>query len=522
MRFLTVRYADIRRTHACAGPTPVFADPPVIFAFFGRFRRRFGVKSPFDYDMGWWCHTVRGSARHDSRVVSYGVSVMRACRTIAALVVLISLSGCGNWFGPPIGDTTDVQLRTALTDAGVEPLTKPELDPAKVMLGQALFFDKILSGNQNISCSTCHSPFAFTGDALPLSIGQGGSGLGASRSAPLDDEGNALLIPRNAPDVFNRGDFTTMFWDARVTDRGDGTFATPAGDALLPGVESALAAQAMFPVTSGAEMRGSPGDNALTDLAEDDLTGVWAELMARLLAIEEYRDLFAAAYPGVAESDLTFAHAANAIAAFEIDHWTLTDSPFDHYLAGDDSALSDAAKRGALLFYGEAGCSACHAGTLLTDESFHNRCVPQLGPGKGNGTDGTGDFGRENVTGDANDRFKFRTPPLRNVAATGPWMHSGAFTSLEAVVRHELDPATSAASYDANHLPELFAEAVHLEQTDDIVASAQATDIEPVSLTDAEVADLIAFLESLTSPQLGNLSRVDTPDSVPSGLPLAD
>ena len=120
-------------------------------------------------------------------------------------------------------------------------------------------------------------------------------------------------------------------------------------------LEKALAAQAMFPVTSNDEMRGVGDENELADLAADDFAGIWSGLMVRLLSIDEYRGLFANAFPDIAEADLTFAHAANALAAFEIDHWSLTDSPFDRYLGGDDSALADSAKRGGLLFYGEAG-----------------------------------------------------------------------------------------------------------------------------------------------------------------------
>jgi cytochrome c peroxidase len=80
-----------------------------------------------------------------------------------------------------------------------------EEDAAQVALGQVLFFDKILSGNRNISCSTCHLPEAATGDALPVSIGEGGSGRALERVAPTDSAGAEVLIPRNAPDVFNRG-----------------------------------------------------------------------------------------------------------------------------------------------------------------------------------------------------------------------------------------------------------------------------------------------------------------------------
>ncbi|MCB0238120.1 MAG: hypothetical protein KDH08_05655, partial [Anaerolineae bacterium] len=111
-----------------------------------------------------------------------------------------------------------------------------------------------------------------------------------------------------------------------------------------------------------------------------------------------------------------------------IDAFTLLDSPWDRFLAGDDSALSTDAQHGALLFYGDAGCARCHSGNLLTDQEFHNAAVPQLGPGKGRQNPYI-DLGRARETGNPDDRFAFRTPPLRNVALTGPWMHNGAFAT---------------------------------------------------------------------------------------------
>lgn len=439
-----------------------------------------------------------------------------------AAAALAVLAGCPAMWMDGDGTLADLQLRAQLKDAGVAAISRPADDEAKVTLGRALMFDKILSGNRNISCATCHHPASGTGDGLSLSKGQGGVGASVSRSGPFDEHGDPILIPRNAPDAFNRGGMHVMFWDGRVTQNDDGSFSTPAGDELLPGLDNALAAQAMFPVTSREEMRGFAGESELGDIADGQFRAIWAALMERLLAIAEYRELFAAAFPGVAPEDLTFAHAANAIAAFEIQHWTLDDAPFDEYLRGDDAALSSSAKRGAWLFYGSADCARCHSGALLTDEQFHNLCVPQLGPGKAHGADGTSDFGREGVTGSAADRYRFRTPPLRNVAVTGPWMHDGAYTTLEAAVRHMLRPVDAAAGYDAAQLREEFRAVLRMDQTADMVAAVAEDDVQHVTLSNAEVADLLAFLNSLTSPSIATLPTTDVPEQVPSGLPLAD
>jgi len=420
----------------------------------------------------------------------------------------------------------DASLRTVLAREGMVPIARPVTNPAKVALGRALFFDKILSGNRNISCATCHLPHVGTGDALPLSIGEGGKGEALHRVPPYDDKtGGPRLVPRNAPDIFNRGTMKVMFWDGRVSELPDGSFWTPARNLFPAGVENALAAQAMFPVTSDTEMRGDPGENPLGSLPRWKFHEMWEHLMERLMGIEEYRQLFKAAYPDVPEEQLSYVHAANAIAEFEIDAFTLDDSPFDNYLRGDDSALSEAAKRGALVFYGEGQCNRCHSGPLFSDESFHCRLVPQIGPGKTVMHTDVWDYGRGEVTGKREDLFTFRTPPLRNVAITGPWMHDGAYTTFEAAVRHEINPFKSATSYDPSQLPEPYRYTYHPEHisviTDLRWELKKVDDYASVPLDEGQIQDLIAFLASLTSPSALNMTHL-IPDRVPSGLPVRD
>lgn len=428
----------------------------------------------------------------------------------------------------------DQRLRALLEEQGITPLDPgPTPDPAKVALGQMLFFDKELSGSRDISCATCHHPQFASGDGIPLSIGTGGLGLGPERQRGA----MRAFIPRNAPELFNRGspEWRTMFWDGRVMGTEAEGFVKPyefENLAALPdGLDSLLAAQALFPVTSASEMRGERADpdalgqpNELGWLDDEDLPQIWDGLMRRLLAIPGYRELFAAAYPDLAPEQLSFQHAANALAAFESDAFTLLDSPWDRYLAGDDTALSLQAKRGALLFYGEAGCARCHSGNLLTDQDFHNIGVPQIGPGKGRpGMSAHVDPGRARETSDPADRFCFRTPPLRNVAITGPWMHNGAYLTLEEAVRHHLDPVAALERYDIARLPiDLQSDTIWnetkkqalLETLDPLVAT-------PVTLDGGQLADLLAFLEALTDPRAADLSAL-IPEAVPSGLPIAD
>jgi len=423
-------------------------------------------------------------------------------------------------FGCP---SVDTQLRDVVDELNLAPLQAPTVaDAALFELGQALFFDKELSGNRDMACATCHHPLAGTGDGLSVAVGVGGTGFGPDRVLGA----GRSFIPRNSPEVFNRGDaaWTTMFWDNRVALLETGELHTPAGVDLPAGLSGVLAAQALFPPTSNAEMRGNPGDldvfgvpNELGVLDADDLDGIWQGIMARLVAIDEYVDLFAAAYPRINTEDLHFRDAANAIAAFEADAFALTNTPWDGYLGGDDTALSDEAKRGALLFYTDAGCGECHSGDLLTDQLTHNICAPQVGPGRGD--DAPLDLGRAAETGDAAERFAFRTPPLRNVSETGPWMHDGSYLSLEDSVRHHFDPQAAMMSYDPTQLRSELRDSF---VNDELILEDMLSNLDPLvaedpGISDADVADLMAFMTTLTDPAAGELQQT-VPDEVPSGL----
>ncbi len=445
---------------------------------------------------------------------------MKPSRLLAPALLLLLACGDGTAANP-----ADTELRELLREAGVTTLSPlPPQDPALVALGRALMFDKILSGNRDVSCATCHDPLAHTSDAQSLSIGTGGAGVGAARFLGTAPQ----FIPRNAQDLFNRGhtEFGAMFWDGRVERGSGGGFATPAGDALPAGLSGPLAAQAMFPVFTRLEMRGQPGDldvfgapNELAALGDDDPGAVWAGLTSRLLAIEGYITLFRAAYPDVPTGDIGFQHAANAIAAFEAEVFVSTGSPFDDYLRGSDDALEPAAKHGAILFFGRAGCAQCHRGPHLSDQQYHNIGVPQLGPGFG--PEQPEDYGRGGVSGAGGDRYLFRTPPLRNVELTGPWMHDGAYTSLGAAVRHYLDVRDALTGYDPSGL-RVELQSTYLDDPASLGAMLQTLDTRvqtPLALSDAEVDDLVGFLRALTDPAAANLGGV-VPASVPSGLPV--
>ena len=417
-----------------------------------------------------------------------------------------------------------------------------EPSAARVKLGRLLFFDKILSGNLNISCASCHHPLAATGDGLSLPVGEGGRGLGVTRDNGFGNHAVIERVPRKSPPLFNLGaqEFVRLFHDGRVEEDpfSPSGFRSPAGDYLPEGLANVLAVQAMFPVTSATEMAGQAGENPQADAAAlgrlSGPEGVWELIAQKLREIPDYVDLFISAYPDEIyhAADITFVHAANAIAAFEAIAWRFDNSPFDRYLRGDHSALSPAARAGMKVFYGKAGCGDCHRGAFQTDHEFHAIAMPQIGPGKGDNscihTVGHDDFGRERVTGDSMDRFKFRTPSLRNVALSAPYGHSGAYDSLEAVLRHHLEPINSLHTYQPEQAtlpPRADLDALDFivmeneERRQAIADSNELTSLTP--LKEKEIQALLAFLHSLTDRAALDMRSI-VPAAVPSGLPLWD
>ncbi len=319
-----------------------------------------------------------------------------------------------------------------------------------------------------------------------------------------------------------------MFWDGRVSVAEDGSFVTPAGDELPDGLDHIMSAQALFPITSADEMAGQPGQNPQADLV-NNLPALWTFVLQKVTAIPEYVTLFQNAFPDVSGiDDITVAHLGNALGAFGTS-LRADNTPYDQHLRGEASTLSKEAWWGMQVFFKDGQCASCHwsPGGLLSDMQFHAIAVPQIGPGKGDG-DGHEDFGRERVTGRFEDRYRFRTPPLRNVALTPPYGHTGAFDTLEAMVWHHLDAVGSLHSYDRSQaaLPPrpdfALTDFTILDNPTLVGAIADANELEPIELTDSEFRRLIAFLRDGLTDARAYQSRQNVPFRVPSGLPVAD
>ncbi|PRY95472.1 cytochrome c peroxidase [Hasllibacter halocynthiae] len=408
----------------------------------------------------------------------------------------------------------------------MDPADFPDHPAPLVELGRLLFHDPILSGNRNIACATCHAADHGGGDGLSLGIGEGGAGTGPDRTA----EGIEKRIPRNAPGLWNLGhrDVSVLFHDGRLeaSDIFGNGFSSPAEEWLPGGLDSILAAQALFPMTARFEMAGSPTSGEVGGAVNDRIDAAWPILAARVSAVPDYFAMIRDAFPEVrGEAEVTAVHLANALAAFMTVQFESHDSPFDRHLRGEPGVLAPEAAEGMALFYGRAGCAACHSGTLLSDQGFHALGLPAFGPGRTRTFDPIPrDVGRMAESDRAEDAYRFRTPMLRNVALTAPYGHNGAFPTLEGIVRHHLDPAASLARWqpeDAALPPAPRIAAVDFairQDAREMARQAAALDIAPAPMTDAEVDALVAFLHALTG-ETARALPLAAPETVPSGLP---
>ncbi|WP_028717071.1 MULTISPECIES: cytochrome-c peroxidase [unclassified Paracoccus (in: a-proteobacteria)] len=277
------------------------------------------------------------------------------------------------------------------------------LTAEKIELGKALFFDPRMSRSGLISCQTCHNVGLGGVDGLPTSVGHGWQ-----------------KGPRNAPTMLNAIFNAAQFWDGRAPD---------------------LAEQAKGPVQASVEMSNTPD-----------------ELVKTIASMPEYVEAFQNAFPG--DDPVNFDNFAAAIEQFEATLIT-PNSPFDRFLAGDDSAMSEQQMRGLQAFM-ETGCTACHYGINLGGQDYYPfglvaKPGAEILP--------AGDTGRFEVTNTVDDEYVFRAAPLRNVALTAPYFHSGVVWDLREAVQ--------------------------------IMSSSQLG----TELNEAQVDDIVAFLGAVTGEQ---------------------
>jgi cytochrome c peroxidase len=255
------------------------------------------------------------------------------------------------------------------------------------------------------------------------------------------------------------------------------------------------------------------------------------EVLRRINDVPEYRKRFGKIFSSVqAGGPITFEMFGRAIAEFEFT-LVFADAPIDQFARGEKNAMTEDQKRGALLFFGKARCVECHkvsgaANEMFSDFTQHVIGVPQIAPVVGNVTfDGAGqdeDFGLEQITGNENDRYKFRTSPIRNVALQPAFFHNGAFTRLEDAVGHHLDVFSSARYYNATGAGVDSDLAIRLGPIEPVLTRVDPILRTPIILSDEEFKQLLEFvgnglLDKRAKPE--NLRKL-IPKSVPSGFPI--
>ncbi len=405
----------------------------------------------------------------------------------------------------------------------------PDVNSNIVQLGKHLFFSKSLGGDRDSACVSCHHPMLGGGDNLSLPIGVEaeladllGEGRFHDVNSPTYDGGPT--VPRNAPTTFNIGGWDqVIFHDGRLESMGktagkngnDGLgIRTPDSSFGIadPNAGSTLThAQARFPVTSNEEMKGfnhlAKSNQQIRDYLAERVGGYGeaeTELNDHSFWLDKFKEAFhqpnASAEQLITEQNISF-----AIGQYELSQ-VFINTPWLAYVEGDTSALTDSAKRGAILFYqdkdqGGADCVSCHSGDFFTDEKFHNIATPQIGHGKGDGDSGHEDFGRFRETKLDSDKFAFRTPTLLNVAQTGPWMHAGAFDELIDAVKHSVHASQSIALYHNITLKQQG-----IQNLEMVPAFAQkAIDSEnfeggTLDFDEQNIDDLVEFLNALSDP----------------------
>jgi cytochrome c peroxidase len=372
--------------------------------------------------------------------------------------------------------------RGTAAQGSARPAETPTLD-AEVELGRLLFWDPVLSGHRDVACATCHHPEFAYADGRALSLGVGAVGLGPRRADASG--GEVAVVRRNSMTIlnaaFNGADDRRGGRNRRRRGAAfDGTVASvnqTAAPMFWDNRVRSLETQALEPLKVFEEMRG---DAYPEEVAVD-------RVIARLREIPEYVALFKAAFGADAEIDAS--RLGRAIAAFERTLVAM-NSPVDRFRAGNRAALTPQQQRGLEAFE-EAGCDECHDGPMFSDFDLHAEGVakhPALAaPDSGGG------------------RFRFRTPSLRNVALTAPYMHNGTLATLEDVLRF----------YDEGHSRNPNVVDGRGRGARGGLARLDGDFRQVDDMTDREQADIIAFLHALTDPEFDR--RI--PARVPSGLP---
>ncbi|HZQ70283.1 MAG TPA: cytochrome c peroxidase [Terriglobales bacterium] len=447
---------------------------------------------------------------------------------------------------------------TGRIESTLEARLHRKVNPQLADLGRLLFFDVAGGLHDDNTCAGCHSPSSGLGDTQSIAIGvQSNLVVGPDRTGPRNQ--------RRTPSVINTAFYPKLMWNGRFLslsgdpfDNSQGfQFPLPEGTTLFPPndpvVKQLLVAQAHIPPTELVEVAGFTGtagqigprfdqfDDGLGSVVPPpDNSGfrnepIRQEVLKRLNGNSTYRELFGMLFPEVAAGGaIDFTMFGRAIAEFEFTQ-VYADAPLDKFARGDTHAMTNAQKRGALIFFGKGKCSACHtvggqSNEMFSDFLMHNIAVPQIAPffgvGQGNvifdGVNEDEDFGQEQISGELADRYKFRSSPLRNAALQPAFFHNGAFTRLEDAIRHHLDVEESVRHYNPVEAGVALDLTHRLASPEAMLKTLDPLLKDPIRLSDREFRDLVSFVRDALLDERAFKRHLCPliPDSVPSGMPL--
>lgn len=378
-------------------------------------------------------------------------------KNVILILVLVSF-GCQQNKNKSKNEIAENQIYLPLP---LKPTSPPnnKLSTEKIALGKFLFFDPILSGNKDVACATCHHPKNGYAEFRDISIGVNGIGFGDSRK--FKEPNTIPFLKRNAHTILNTAfnginengrylpENAQMFWDNRV---------------------KSLEKQALEPIKSLEEMRGTQFSEGI----------ILDTIINRLKINKTYKNLFQKAFPNETISKKTL---SKAIASFERS-LTTPNSRFDQYLRGDTNAISISEKEGFKVFK-KVGCVKCHSGPMFSDYKLHTLGLPE---------------NKKLTKSDSgfNNSFKFRTPTLRNLRYTAPYMHNGKFVSLLKVLEFYEDMKQGK------------------QQNPNIPVSKVDTLIKKLTIEVKDMRPIISFINTLNDDKFDK----KVPNKVPSGLPV--
>jgi len=360
----------------------------------------------------------------------------------------------------------------------------------EIKIGELLFSSKLLSGNNDIACINCHLDEFHAADGLPLAIGAGGKGKGIDRVY----HGQGSIVARNAISLIGSGHKSNrqFFWDGKVSRDEDDNRYSPLGKNISEKFENTLAIAAILPITERDELVGSSSlfkSNEIrkavnNNYYDDKFNAVSEQISKRLTDLDSSNEL-KTLLSQMDQKNLDLVDVGNFLSKFIANKFKCNESKFDKYLKGDNEALTDNEKKGAILFYGKGRCASCHSGELFSDNKFHSIGVYQgdFGPHPRHR-----DIGRAGVTYRLEDEFKFRTPKLIDISKTAPYGHNGAFSTLKDVVVYHFNPIMYLR--DISNLTIFSPLTPTLDSRDKVLSTIRISD-------DDELNNLISFLNTL-------------------------